>query len=946
MLLEREATLAAVADLLESAASGHGAPLFIAAEAGLGKTSVLERAVRLADGFQIGSAAGFSAEARLPFGMMTLALGRLGGGTVLEDALEASSGEARAARFYRALRWLEEESARVPILLVLDDLHWADPDSLALLVFLCRRMRDSAVAILAALRPWPAAAAEAAVDLSRPGMASVVQLQPLSQAAGVHLLQNLRGVAMGSAGATEVWRACGGNPLLLHVAADSVAEGQRLPYLEHPGSLGTKMLLARFAGVGESALRYAQAAAVYGTRFRPALVGPLAGLEEGEANEALENLYRAGLLGEVAATGHGATATPPVAGPTAPDGRAAFVHPLFAQALADDLGGLVRGRLHAMAFRLLRQAGVDPAEAAEHAVAGHLVGDPDAVATLADAGNVALRQGAIATAAGHLDAAVELAGEAAGVALLLAQAEALLLTGRLDDAQATCERVLDGGGPTGVALADAMRHLAWTSHLKGFLAQGMQHLGEAATAAAASPAHDCPAAVRVLLDCAHTSYLLVGPNLALSALADAERLAPNAGLALADEVHTYAGFISTLRADGVPGTTATVGTPGPEVPRRQSPPGASTDHIGGWGPMFGRLNMAKLTERFDEATGIYEGAITAAEHLGSPIGIVTFAVAHADTLARQGRLGEALALLDRADAWAEFTPVVTPWTMALRAVFLTEADRAEEAASCCDGIDELGPMLDGYMPLVWLWQWTARCRLLLAGGSASQASDLARRVAGLAASCGLREPCTVPWASVALDAHTVAGRLDDVELLVSWLEEVVLRLPCRWPRAVAARGRAVLAEKAGDLTQAMWHHRDGIALLEPVGLPLALAESLVAYGTFLRRSGRPSEARSPLRRATELADKAGAGRLSCLAASELAATGGRRSRRKPASVLTPQEERVAALAAEGMTNRQIADVLFLSAKTVDHHLSRAYSKLGVTSRRDLMRKGPDTSPTP
>ena len=106
------------------------------------------------------------------------------------------------------------------------------------------------------------------------------------------------------------------------------------------------------------------------------------------------------------------------------------------------------------------------------------------------------------------------------------------------------------------------------------------------------------------------------------------------------------------------------------------------------------------------------------------------------------------------------------------------------------------------------------------------------------------------------------------------------------------------------------------------------------YGRFLRRSGRAVLARAPLARALEECEACGATRLAWQARGELEASGGRR-RRVSSVWLSPRELRVAQLAAQGATNAEIASPLFISAKTVEHHLTSVYAKLGVRSRREL-----------
>jgi DNA-binding CsgD family transcriptional regulator len=128
-------------------------------------------------------------------------------------------------------------------------------------------------------------------------------------------------------------------------------------------------------------------------------------------------------------------------------------------------------------------------------------------------------------------------------------------------------------------------------------------------------------------------------------------------------------------------------------------------------------------------------------------------------------------------------------------------------------------------------------------------------------------------------------------------------------------------------------------VLEPSCGALALADALVALGSALRRDRAPADAREPLRRGLDLATRCGAGALADRAREELLAAGGRprRDALSGRGSLTASERRVAAMAAEGLGNREIAQALFLSVKTIEVHLTRAYRKLGVASRAELPR---------
>jgi DNA-binding CsgD family transcriptional regulator len=143
-----------------------------------------------------------------------------------------------------------------------------------------------------------------------------------------------------------------------------------------------------------------------------------------------------------------------------------------------------------------------------------------------------------------------------------------------------------------------------------------------------------------------------------------------------------------------------------------------------------------------------------------------------------------------------------------------------------------------------------------------------------------------------------------------------------------------LAEAEGDPQRAEEHYDRAVELLEGIDLPLRRARALLSYGRFLRRAGRPVRARAPLARALEESEACGGMRLASQARAELQAAGGRR-RRVDSAELSAQERNVVRMAAQGSTNGEIAISLFISVKTVEHHLTSAYLKLGVHSRKDL-----------
>jgi DNA-binding CsgD family transcriptional regulator len=176
--------------------------------------------------------------------------------------------------------------------------------------------------------------------------------------------------------------------------------------------------------------------------------------------------------------------------------------------------------------------------------------------------------------------------------------------------------------------------------------------------------------------------------------------------------------------------------------------------------------------------------------------------------------------------------------------------------------------------------------------------------------------------------------------LVGWLEDVSAGSRCRWPAAMAALGRGLLAEDAADHAASDQAFEEALGLLRSVRLPLELGRVALAYGAVLRRRGERRRARAVVAEASELAATCGSVLLAEQAHDEQARLGARRSRGRSQG-LTEAEAKVAVLASRGASNAEIAASLVVSVRTVEAHLSRVYTKLGLQSRRELMISFPD-----
>jgi DNA-binding CsgD family transcriptional regulator len=185
------------------------------------------------------------------------------------------------------------------------------------------------------------------------------------------------------------------------------------------------------------------------------------------------------------------------------------------------------------------------------------------------------------------------------------------------------------------------------------------------------------------------------------------------------------------------------------------------------------------------------------------------------------------------------------------------------------------------------------------------------------------------------EAGLAALRLGQAELARQLIEEEAA-LAARFgaSRAIGVARRAAALLERGDTAEEGL--RTAAATFRACGATVELAHTLLELGGAIRRAGRPTEARDTLRDALALADRIGARRIARLAREELRRAGGRAPlRSNNADELTPSERRVAELAAEGKTNREIANELFVTVKAVEWHLGNAYRKLNIRGRSGL-----------
>jgi DNA-binding CsgD family transcriptional regulator len=885
--------------------------LFVEGEAGLGKSSILDCARSMSQpDFYVGIGQGDVMETSLPFGVLAQALTALGGPALTARPERAA---ARPEQLYRLLRWLETVEQHV--LIALDDLHWADSDSLGLLALLCRRIGSLPLAVIATLRTWPEDARQVASSLVASGVARLEPLAPLSRDASTAMLNDRAGRPVSDAAADRAWELCAGNPLLLEQVALAIDRGsidaeaaERWPPVQADG-----LLLSRFAGLPPAALRCARAASVLGIRFHVDVAATVAGLTEADADRAVEALCGSGLV------------------QPASRGDVRFVHALFAQALYDDLPEPVRARLHARSFDVLAQRGLD-AEAAEHALRAGLRGVPDVLAAVERAGRAALEVGALATAASQLSTAVGLAGDQVSTPLLLVQAEALLGAGDPVAASRAYERVLSRSAIDTHLRAGALRMRGRALYASG------DHVTAAACftdAAELLLADDPDAAAEALVDQALSLHIVLGPRGCLPLVRRAIELATGSDDTIRLRADAARGLLRVMAGDpaGVKATAAAArmvqANPRPDL----------ADPAWTWGLTSIHAHAAKYLEQFDVAERSFRSVRLAAEQLGAAEAVTMSLVGEAEVLARTGRLDEALELSSRAEQLTDLVPLGATYNAVVRFLVLLHLDRPAEADEYRQQLETLVDERDEGTARTWLVHLQGIRHLGL--GRPEAAAEMYLKAELLYEQLGIGEPCAVPWAGRAVIAHARAGRDEDAARVLEWLDGCSARLPCAYPRVAAAFGRAELAMRHGDHETSERHFRDALALHEDADLPLERVSTLLALGGLLRRSGQPARASKVVAEALERADGMRAPALARYARTELALSGGRRRRRNGDSRLTPQELRIARLARAGSSRRDIAERLTLSEATVRTHLEHIYTKLNIHSARELMTSSLD-----
>lgn len=936
-LYERDDALAALDAAATAAGRSEGRAIFFLGEAGHGKTSLLSvAAARYGRAMALRTARGNAMESDLPFAFLEQALEFMsdpsrpsGGGGGADEAGGPGRGalDRRTELFALARRALRHMADDGPALLLVDDLHWADPDSLQLLGYLVRRSAQLPVVLLGALRPWPPGAREAVDLLVADGFAEVVRLRPLSEPASAALIESLTARVLEGEQADRAWRLTAGNPLLLVEAARVLRQHGRLPAPGRSEPIGraSTLLLSHVAGLPSDSVAVVQAAAVLGQTFQFGALEAVSALGPEAFARAFDIAVVAGLL-------------------AAEDmGRGAFHHELLAASIYEDTPPARRRLLHARAFDHCLAVG-DEEAAVPHVLAGGLGDDPRSGPLLARAGARALRGGAVETGLARLRRAVELGGQGVATELLVSMGDALFLAGHLDESIDVYRRLLGRGdasggagvaGPIGVERELVEAKLADALLYRGHMEEAMALFHGLIDAAAA--ASDPGRLASLLMQRAHAVWETSGPAAAVASLAIAEGMSipEPLGELVANNRAAYRHHMGDL--SGLP-----------EIERqaiaayRSSLAGQAPNPEMSGNALVHQVAVCGSMERFDEAEMYIQVGLEQFRRTGALLPTVPLRMQRINILLVRGELAACMSELDDLDEEFDVGSLLSPYFSQSRARVLCFLGDFEGAAAARK--QALG-LAGGDTWFVRIGLGMAEGYGLLFGGQTHAAAEVFEQVEEVARDAHFSNPTILMWPAGAIEAGLDAGRLEQVERVVSDLENQTRDFALNWVRMLALGGRAGLAAAGDDDAAAARLYEEALGL--PCVVPLDRVALAVRYGRWLRQHRQPALARPLLARAVETAERLGALPYAELAHAELAAAGGRRRRAGAsdgdgdggnASVLTTQQARVAALAVTGATTKEIAQSLYLSPRTVESHLGQVFIRLGVRSKAELRRR--------
>ncbi len=930
-LLDRAGELAAVAAAIRSACSGAGSTLLVEGVAGIGKTRLLLQACEQAAqaGLSVRTARAAEFEGGYAWGLVRdlFAPEVLAGGSrqLPDDAAALAApalgrgtpgGDEDTFSVLHGLYWLTAAIAqRTPLLLAVDDLHWADQPSVRFVVHLARRLEGLPLLLLLTVRePRSGTGQVRALTASLAAEAGVTVLRPA--ALGAAACASMVRAALGGSPSPEFQQACreltGGNPLLLGALLAGLAtEGvtgsaAEVPHLRRltPSAVSRSVLL-QLSRMPPAALAAARAVAVLGTAATVARAGRLADLDADSCARAIAALMAERLIeGEQALR---------------------FVHPLVRSVVYQDLASPLRQRWHGRAARMLDEEGAPQEEVTVHLLAAGTAGDQWVVERLRQAAADARSRGAPDVARLCLERALAEPPSA------VARADVLFELGRAEimqtPARAAChlDEALNGPasisrkGPIALALAEALalcdRFADAVDVLQATIAEVGGERSQLATSLQAALLNTArwdlgtrpvtrPLLERLQLRAERGEQL--DPQLAAN-------LAIELAAAGTDRERAVHWARQAVRA--TPELMSVTSTALPES-----------------------LSVLAFADLCGEARDGARMWLRLAQDRGWPLSSAIAASSASLAALYCGDVPEATAYAQQA---IEGSGDV--WISSIAAAFLIPAliDRGALANAHAVLADR---NLLGELGLTWPYVVVRHARGCLRAAQGEHAAAVADllRAGELAERWGIRNPAIMGWRSESAQSLHALGDgpsarqlcADEITLARQWGSSRGLGIALRAAGMVAGGERGVqLLSEAVDVLRC-----------SPAALELARA--LIDLGAAHRRAGARTQARDLLREGLDIAHALGGAALAERARRELMIAGGRprRDAVRGRDALTPSELRVAQLAADGQTNRQIAQALFITQRTVENHLTSTYVKLGISSRPELPAALADRSP--
>lgn len=933
----RSSELSRLRRLLADAKQGHGRALVLRGEAGIGKTTLVDHAAAIAGGFRVLRAAGVESEAEMPFAGLQVLLApfadrfddlpaahtralrvAFGTGTAGTDPLVVGTA---------TLLLLSELAEPAPLLCLLDDAHWFDRSSAAALLFAVRRLHADPVATILTARdgdrPFPADGIES-LTLPRLDGDSATQLLAARRTLPPEV-------------ADRVLRESGGNPLAIVELAGGQPAGTPA---DHPAALPVDGLpvdvlpapVAPLPAAGRLEAHFRDRLRALPERTRWALLLAAADHE----SELTVFAAAAGALGvgvadlEPAEERELIRVTP---------GRLEFRHPLIRAAAYQDVPLGRRLAAHRALADVLDDAR-DADRRAWHLAAATAGVDDEAASALDAAAGRALARGAPAAASRAWERAATSSGDRAGRARrLVGAARTAYDAGELDRAEflaaaaATAVRgTPPGSGAAAIERAGQAAEAAWVRAQVAYERE--------------SPTRACELALE-----AAEPILTIDPERATAVLTEASWCARDA--ADTELLARCAGLLARIPPGrpGQPGPSGPPGSPGSSAQVRDALAGFTTLLSGAptaataAPAMRALLNAARdgrVPGNVERLTGGFVGLL-----VGYDEAALAALAAQVAALRDDGALlwlpyvQEPLALAylatgrfrDAEVTVAEAVALATELGLQVQGTVLTSIEAWLAAvrgdAVACDRL--AGRVLGdtrGHRMAAALATWALAVTDLARAEPAAALDKLERAGHGAA-----RRDLLLRALPDHVEAAVRVGDRERARALLGELEEWVARTASPVATALALRCAAIV-----DDGPAARDRFEESLRVDGCG-PYDRARTRLAYGEWLRRHRRPSAAREQLAEALETFDRIAAHAWKPRAEAELDALGARRPDHAPdqraAVQLTPQELQVVRLAAGGQTNREIAAQLFLSPRTVGHHLYKAYPKLGVARRAEL-----------